>query len=58
MPKSILAVTIAAYGIGVIARAAQMVVQRWDAGLPIDMLVGASFGEGLAWPVAMAIYIL
>ncbi len=58
MPKTILAVTIAAYGLGVIGRSAQLMIQRWDAGLPVDMLVGGSVGEGLAWPVAMVFYML
>ncbi len=57
MPKTILALTIAAYGLGVIGRAAQLMIERWDAGLPVDMLVGGSVGEGLAWPVAMVFHI-
>jgi len=57
MPKTILAVTIAAYGLGVIGRSAQLMIQRWDADLPVDMLVGGSVGEGLAWPVAMVFHI-
>ena len=58
MPKSILAVTIVAYGLGVFGRSAQLMIQRWDAGLPVDMLVGGSVGEGLAWPIAMVFYML
>jgi len=58
MPKTILAVTIAAYGLGVIGRSAQLMIQRWDAGLPVDMLVGGSVGEGLAWPVIIFYYML
>ena len=58
MSKTALAITVAAYGLGVIGRSAQLMIQRWDAGLPVDMLIGGSIGEGLAWPVATIFYML
>jgi len=32
----------------VIGRSAQLIIRRWDAGLPVDTLIGGSIGEGLA----------
>jgi len=57
VPKLVLAVTLAAYGLGVVGRAAQLIIQRWDAGLPVDMLIGGSVGEGIAWPAFVVIYL-
>jgi NADH:ubiquinone oxidoreductase subunit B-like Fe-S oxidoreductase len=58
MPKSVLAIAIAAYGLGVFGRSAQLIIQRWDAGLPVDMLIGGSIGEGIAWPAFVLIYMI
>jgi NADH:ubiquinone oxidoreductase subunit B-like Fe-S oxidoreductase len=58
MPKSVLAIAIAAYGLGVFGRSAQLIIQRWDAGLPVDMLIGGSVGEGIAWPAFVVIYMI
>jgi len=57
MPKLVLAVTVAAYGLGVIGRSAQLILQRWDAGLPVDVLIGGSIGEGIAWPAFVVVYL-
>jgi hypothetical protein len=56
MPKMVLAVTLAAYGLGAIGRSAQLILKRWDAGLPVDMLIGGSIGEGIAWPAFVVVY--
>ena len=58
MSKTAIAVTAAAYGIGVIGRSAQLIIQRWDAGLPVDMLIGGSIGEGVAWPAFVFVYLI
>jgi hypothetical protein len=58
MSKTAFAVTIAAYGLGVIGRSAQLILQRWDAGLPVDMLIGGSIGEGIAWPAFVVVYLI
>ena len=55
MPKSTLAIAAAAYVLTAIGRSIQLMIERWDTGVVVDMLVGGSIGEGLVWP-AMLFY--
>lgn len=51
MPKSSFAVVTIAYALGAFGRTLALMTQRWEAGLPIDSLIGGSIADSLSWPV-------
>ncbi|MCP4329089.1 MAG: hypothetical protein GY791_11695 [Alphaproteobacteria bacterium] len=57
MPKISLAIVAAAYALCAFGRATQLVIAKWGAGLPMDMLFGESIAEGLSWPATLVFYI-
>ena len=58
MPKSTLTLATAAYALVAISRSIQLMIERWNIDVAMDMLVGGSIRDGLAWPGALLIWIL
>ena len=58
MPKSAFLVVSATYFLCAAARTVQLMITRWDNGLPVESLLGASFAEGLYWPLSLALYVV